>query len=133
MIRAGERIRYSEDLACFLEELGRELRAIIRQGLFGCSVLVHPMEEELCRHHGGRILLHYRVNLLKRSVITKMNRCPRLKGGSGPKRSVATDSKGVVAGNNFIGFECLKSRTRFLAQCGQVRTVNMISLAIEGQ
>ena len=48
MLRAGERIRYSEDLACFLEELGRELRAIIRQGLL---VIVRT-----CTPNGGRTL-----------------------------------------------------------------------------
>ena len=58
MVRAGERIRCSEDLASFLEELGCELRAINRQGLLGYPILVHPMEAELCRYHGGRRLLH---------------------------------------------------------------------------
>ena len=58
MIRTGERIGYFEDLACFLEEFGREQRAIIRQGLHGRSVLVHPMEAELRRNHGSSRLLH---------------------------------------------------------------------------
>ena len=72
MIRAGERIRYSEDLACFLEELGRELRAIIRQGLLACSVLVHPVEAEFCRFHGGRSLLH-RHNLSQLAEAIRYN------------------------------------------------------------
>ena len=58
MIHTDERIRYPEDLADLLEKLGREIRAIIRQGLLGRSVLVHPMEAELCRYHGGYSLLH---------------------------------------------------------------------------
>ena len=56
-----------------------------------------------------------------------------LDGGSGPSKSIAIDSSGLVAGNSFIGFDFLSSRIQFFAQSVQLRTVIIISLAIDGQ
>ena len=73
------------------------------------------------------------VNFVNLSVITRIKRLPALDGGSGPSKSIAIDSSGLVAGNSFIGFDFLSSRIRFFAQSVQLRTVIIISLAIDGQ
>jgi len=73
------------------------------------------------------------VSFVKRSVITRINRLPRVVFVSGPSMSIHRSRSGSVAGNKRNGFVRLRSFTRFFAHPTQFRTVAWMSAAIAGQ
>ena len=62
------------------------------------------------------------VSLVNRSVITRMNRLPVFVLGRGPRMSMATYSRGLDGGNNFILYTFFCPLTRFLAHASQRST-----------
>jgi len=72
------------------------------------------------------------VSLVKRSLITKMERLPVWYAGVGPKMSTDSSLRGSVAWNSVMGVMFRRKGRRFRAQVVHLVMVVWMSVTIEG-